>query len=241
MSVFGAVLDLLFPPKCPFCRRGVDGAAVCEACEKSLPWTKGGEGLFTGADGLCCSAPLFYEGAVRDALLRLKFHGADHLAQPLGELLARCAAERLSGEFDAVTWVPVGPKRLKKRGYDQARLLAESACRLWKIPPERLLVKIGDNPAQSGLADAAARRANVLGMYEIAPAARVAGRRILLIDDICTTGSTLTECVRTLRSGGAEQVVCAAVARTCPERDAQRAGEDKLENFSTLQNVLAIR
>ena len=198
MSVFGAVLDLLFPPKCPFCRRVVDGAAVCEACEKSLPWTKGEKGLFTGADGLCCAAPLFYEGAVRDALLRLKFHG-------------------------------------------QARLLAESACRLWKTPPERLLVKIGDNPAQSGLADAAARRANVLGMYELAPAARVAGRRILLIDDICTTGSTLTECVRTLRSGGAEQVVCAAVARTRPERDTQRAGEDKLENFSTLQNVLAIR
>ena len=219
MNVFGVVLDLLFPPKCPFCRCVVDGAAVCATCEKSLPWTKGEEGLYTGADELFCAAPLFYEGTVRDALLRLKFHGADHLAQPLGELLAQCAAERFSGEFDAVTWVPVGPKRLKKRGYDQASLLAESACRLWETAPELLLVKIGDNPAQSGLADAAARRANVLGMYQIAPGAWVAGRRILLIDDICTTGSTLTECVRTLRNGGAERVVCAAVARTRSERE----------------------
>ncbi len=240
MNVFGVVLDLLFPPKCPFCRRVVDGAAVCGACEKSLPWTKGEEGLYPGLDELFCAAPLFYEGAVRDALLRLKFRGADHLARPLGELLARCAAERFAGEFDAVTWVPVGPKRLKERGYDQARLLAESACRLWETAPERLLVKMGDNPAQSGLADAAARRSNVLGMYQIAPGARVAGRRILLIDDICTTGSTLAECVRTLRRGGAERVVCAAVARTRPERDEQRAGGEKLVNFSTLQNVLAI-
>lgn len=227
MNVIGVVLDLLFPPKCPFCRRVVDGSAVCGACEKSLPWTKGEESLRIGADELLCSAPLFYEETVRDALLRLKFHGADHLARPLGELLARCAAERFSGEFDAVTWVPVGPGRLKKRGYDQARLLAESACRLWGTAPERLLVKNRDNPAQSGLADAAARRANVLGMYGIAPGAQVAGRRILLIDDICTTGSTLTECVRTLRSGGAERVFCAVVARTRPEGDTQRAGAEK--------------
>lgn len=221
MNVFKALLDLLFPPKCPFCRRVVDGAGVCEACEKSLPWTKGEEGLRTGVDELVCAAPLFYEGAVRDALLRLKFHGADYLTRPLGELLAQCAAEQFAGEFDAVTWVPVGPGRLKKRGYDQAQLLAESVCRLWGTVPERLLVKTGDNPAQSRLADAAARRANVLGMYEIAPGAQVTGRRILLIDDICTTGSTLTECVRMLRSGGAERVVCAAVARTRPERDAR--------------------
>jgi ComF family protein len=226
MNIFGAVLDLLFPPKCPFCRRVVDGSGVCGACEKSLPWTRGTENLRTGADELFCAAPLFYEGVVRDTLLRLKFHGADHLARSLGELLARCAAEQFAGEFDVVTWVPVGPKRLKKRGYDQARLLAESGCRLWKTAPERLLVKTGDNPAQSGLVDAAARRANVLGMYEIAPGARVAGRRILLIDDICTTGSTLTECVRTLRNGGAEQVVCAAVARTRPVRDVQPGGTE---------------
>ncbi len=227
MNVFGMVLDLLFPPKCPFCRRVVDGAAVCGTCEKTLPWTKGEEGFLTGADELFCAAPLFYEGAVREALLRLKFHGADHLARPLGELLAGCAAERFAGEFDTVTWVPVGPERLKKRGYDQARLLAESACRLWESAPERLLVKAGDNPAQSGLADAAARRANVLGMYKIAPGAQVAGRRILLIDDICTTGSTLAECVRTLKNGGAERVICAAVARACPRRDAQCGKAEK--------------
>ena len=66
---------------------------------------------------------------------------------------------------------------------------------------------------------AAARRANVLGVYDLAPGARVRGRRILLIDDICTTGATLTECVRTLKDGGAADVVCAAAALTRGEKD----------------------
>ncbi len=65
--------------------------------------------------------------------------------------LARCAAERFGGEFDTVTWVPVSQKRLEARGYDQSRLLAEAACRHWDTKPVQLLVKVQDNPAQSGL------------------------------------------------------------------------------------------
>ncbi|WP_369284039.1 ComF family protein [Oscillibacter sp. GMB15532] len=219
MKALGAVLDLLFPPKCPFCRRVLDHTGVCGACEKVLPWTEEETGLHKGAGGLICAAPLFYEGPVRQSLLRLKFHGESHLAGPLGTLIARCAAERFSGEFDTVTWVPVGPKRLRERGYDQARLLAEAACRAWEVSPERLLEKIGDNPAQSGLADSDARRANVLGMYAVPFAAQTEGRRILLVDDICTTGATLTECVRTLKEAGAASVVCVTAALGRPEKE----------------------
>ena len=118
-----------------------------------------------------------------------------------------------------VTWVPVSRRRLRSRGYDQARLLAESACRLWEVRPEQLLQKITDNPAQSGLTEEAARRANVLGVYEAAEPERIQGCRILLVDDICTTGATLAECARTLRDAGAADVmcVCAALARR-PEK-----------------------
>ena len=98
-------------------------------------------------------------------MLRLKFQGASAAAEPMGELVARCAAEWFSGEFDTVTWVPVSKKRLRKRGYDQAELLARAACRRWDTQPVRLLEKVVDNPAQSGIHDAAARRANVLGGY----------------------------------------------------------------------------
>ena len=89
--------------------------------------------------GVCGIAAV---GAVREALLRLKFRGGSALAEPFGELLARCAAERFGGEFDTVTWVPVSQKRLETRGYDQSRLLAEAVCRHWDTRPVQLLVKV---------------------------------------------------------------------------------------------------
>jgi len=210
MKLREAILNLIFPPKCPLCQRVQDSAGICAVCEKELPRTAEQETLRKGPGGLRCAAPVWYEGAVREAILRLKFQGAASVAEPLGELIARVAAEEFGGEFDTVTWVPVSRKRLRKRGYDQARLLAEAACRRWDVEPVPLLRKIVDNPPQSGIRDAAARRANVLGVYEASEAAR--GRRILLVDDICTTGATLTECIRVLKDAGAEDVVCAVVA-----------------------------
>lgn len=210
MKLLEALLNLLFPPKCPFCGKIQETTGICPNCEKDLPWIPGAEALREGPGGLRCAGAVWYEKAVRDALLRLKFQGASEIAEPLGELVARCAAEQFGGEFDTVTWVPVSRKRLRRRGYDQAELLARSACRLWETQPVRLLEKIADNPAQSGIRDAAARRANVLGVYEAV--GDVTGKRVLLIDDICTSGATLTECVRVLENAGAERVVCVAAA-----------------------------
>ena len=207
---YARLLDVLFPPKCPFCGKVLEKPGICPTCEKDLPWIPGAEALREGPGGLRCAGAVWYEKAVRDALLRLKFQGASEIAEPLGELVARCAAEQFGGEFDTVTWVPVSRKRLRRRGYDQAELLARSACRLWETQPVRLLEKTVDNPAQSGIRDAAARRANVLGVYEAV--GDVTGKRVLLIDDICTSGATLTECVRVLENAGAERVVCVAAA-----------------------------
>ena len=222
-KVIEALLDLLFPPKCPFCGKVQDTPGICPKCEKELPWIPDTEAVREGPGGLRCAGAVWYEETVRDALLRLKFQGASEIAEPLGELIARCAAEQFGGEFDTVTWVPVSKKRLRKRGYDQAELLARSACRLWEIQPVRLLEKTVDNPAQSGIHDEAARRANVLGVYETV--GDVAGKRVLLIDDICTTGATLIECIRVLKDAGAEQVLCAAVALTRKENVHKTATE----------------
>ena len=216
-------MNLLFPPKCPFCGKVQDVPGICPDCEKDLPWIPGAEALREGPGGLRCAGAVWYEKTVRDALLRLKFQGASEIAEPLGELIARCAAEQFGGEFDTVTWVPVSKKRLRKRGYDQSELLARSACRFWDIQPVRLLEKKVDNPAQSGIHDGAARRANVLGVYEAV--GDVAGKRILLIDDICTTGATLIECTRVLEDAGAEQVVCVAAALTRKENVHKTATE----------------
>ena len=218
MKLFSSFLDLLFPPKCPFCGRVLDAPGICDACRKALPWTEGNDALRLGPDDFRCAAPLWYRDLAREGLHRFKFQGMSSAATPLGELIAQCAAEHFAGEFDTVTWVPVSPRRLRQRGYDQARLLAESACRLWNTRPEHLLRKTVHNPAQSGLQEAAARRANVQGVYEATAPEKIAGRHILLVDDICTTGSTLAECRRVLQEAGAADVVCAAVALTPLER-----------------------
>ena len=226
MKLLDAFLDLLFPPKCPFCGKVQEKRCICPGCQKALPWAEGDQGLKRLPGGTVCAAPLWYEDLVRDGLLRFKFQGASAAAEPMGELIAQCAAERFSGEFDVVTWVPVSRRRLRKRGYDQAQLLAESACRVWGVKPERLLRKVQDNPAQSGLTEAAARRANVLGVYEAVGPEQIQGRRVLLVDDICTTGATLAECARTLRSAGAAQVVCVTAALTREKEKVHKSGEE---------------
>ena len=151
----------------------------------------------------------------REAVRRFKFHGGVSAAGPLGELVAQAAAERFSGGFDTVTWVPVSAKRLRKRGYDQGRLLAENACRLWSAKPERLLRKVRDNPAQSGLERAEDRWNNTRDVYEAE--GEPEGKRILLIDDVCSTGATLVSAAKTLLAAGAAEVLCAAAAFPRPQ------------------------
>ena len=213
MTIQTTLLDLFFPSKCALCGKiGVHG--VCDACEKALP--RMDETLREGAGFGKCAVPLRYEGAVRAALLRLKFHGAQSVAEAFGSILAQCAAEELGGAFDLVTWAPVSDKRRRKRGYDQAQLLAEAAAKVWDTEPVRLLRKKRDNPPQSGLG-AAERRGNVIGVYEAVNGERVRNAHVLLIDDIITTGSTLAECARVLKDAGAADVVCACVASATTE------------------------
>ncbi len=217
MKFTDTLLDLLFPPKCPFCRKVQDAPGMCPACEKSLPRADEAHGLRTLRGGLLCTAPLWYENSVREAIRRFKFHGGVSAAKPLGEFIAQAAAERFSGGFDTVTWVPVSAKRLRQRGYDQSRLLAENACGLWGVEPEPLLRKVRDNPAQSSLDSAEDRWRNTRGVY--AAAGEPAGKRILLIDDVCSTGSTLVSAAETLLAAGAAGVVCAAAAFPRPEEE----------------------
>lgn len=215
MRISDALLDLLFPPKCPFCQRVQDAPGICPDCAGALPRTDGAQGLRELPGGFPCAAPLWYEGPVREAVRRFKFHGGVSAAGPLGELVAQAAAERFSGGFDTVTWVPVSAKRLRKRGYDQARLLAENACRLWSAKPERLLRKVRDNPAQSGLERAEDRWNNTRDVYEAE--GEPEGKRILLIDDVCSTGATLVSAAKTLLAAGAAEVLCAAAAFPRPQ------------------------
>ena len=202
------IIDILFPRRCPFCGVAVWKELLCGSCRDKLEREAPSTLTLSGTE---CAAPLYYEDGVRRAILRFKFSRKMGALPCFGYLMAQCAAQEFSGRFDTVTWVPVSRRRLKKRGYDQARLLARSMCKYWQTEPEALLQKVVDTPAQSGLKYAEALRANVLGVYETVQP--VYGRRILLVDDILTTGATLRECVRVLNEGGAAEVVCLTLAR----------------------------
>ncbi len=214
MRLWDGLLDLFFPPKCVFCgallERG--GPGICGGCRDRLPYTRGGSGQKTEFVSEVLS-PLYYEKEVRDSLRRFKFGGADCYAETYARLMAE-PVERLDGRYDVLSWVPLSRRRLRRRGYDQARLLAEALGRRLGREAVPALKKIRNAPPQSRAGGKAARRANITGCYEAPEPERTAGRRILLVDDIITTGATLSECARVLRLAGAADVFAVTVARS---------------------------
>ena len=208
----GVWKELLFPRRCLFCRQVLrpDTGQVCRDCENRLTAVDGSR---TGQNFSVCWTAMSYEGTVRDAILRFKFQDQPDYAGPLGQILGSCIERRLVGRFDRITWVPVSPRRRRQRGYDQAELLARSAADRLHAEAVSTLVKNRDNPAQSSLEDAALRQQNVRGAYQVTDPALVRGARLLLIDDIITTGSTLDEAAGILRAAGAADVVAAALAQ----------------------------
>ena len=210
------LLDLIFPPKCVFCkkllRKGDDG--ICARCQEHLPWCVGPEAEQTMEFVSLCASPLWYQDEVRESFHRYKFKGSRGYAKAYGRLMAQCVQDHLAGRYDLITWVPLSEQRRKSRGYDQAMLLAEAAALELGDVAAETLVKVRDTGAQSALGkDDSARRANVLGAYRPTDPELIAGQRVLLMDDVVTTGSTLSECARTLRTAGAADVVCVTLAR----------------------------
>lgn len=212
---FEKLLDLLFPPRCPFCRAILKDheKLLCSACGRKLPWVPETAQKQKLRHVECCVSPLYYEGDVRRSLLRYKFGGMSVYAPKYAALMRGCI-EAGGLDFDLITWVPLGRKRLRKRGYDQAKLLALALCSALETPCTQLLVKTTDNPPQSGTGSAEKRKANVSGVYRAADPQLIRGRHILIVDDIVTTGATLSECAGELKASGAKSVCAAALARS---------------------------
>ena len=213
MGLFSGIMDLLFPPRCAFCRRFLNKgeSGICRECEKTL-LSSGADCKMTGDFFAGCVAPLNYEGLVRDSVLRFKFKEATSYAGVYGKIIADCVRRNFEGKYDIISWVPLSRERLKKRGYDQAMLLALAAALELSDVAAETLIKHTDVPAQSGAGSAEKRRANISGVYTVSDPELIAGKRVLLIDDIITSGSTLSECAKTLLEAGAEEVRCATLA-----------------------------
>ena len=220
MSAKEKLLDLFFPPKCPYCQKILDQprAALCPACQPRLPWLEGkaGERSIGFTDG--CFSPLAYRDAVPGAVRRYKFSRVRALGKPLAALMAQCLSGRLPQGADLICWAPLSGKRLRKRGFDQAELLAREVGRLLSIPAGPALKKTRNTGPQSELEEESARQANARGAYTLAPGIDLTGKRVVLVDDVVTSGSTLRECAALLRRGGAAQVYCLTLARARGDR-----------------------
>ena len=214
-TLIDKLLDLLFPPKCPFCRNLLEQEerefGVCEKCREHNRTYAECKKEVSGCEE--CLAPLWYQGLVKDSVHRYKFSGKSVYAKAYAHLMTECLTEYLEGEWDVITWVPLSKKRLRERGYDQARLLAEAIAAELGTGTLSLLRKDIHTGAQSLLKDASARRANVVGAYSVPDAGLVQGKRVLLVDDVVTTGATLSECAVTLLSAGAAEVRAVTLAR----------------------------
>ena len=212
------LLHLIFPPKCLFCQKVLlnDEADMCRTCRNDLddfPRTKNKYSFVAGWTALW-----YYNGDHRNSVLRYKFRDLRNYAPRYGKLLSMGILQSTLPKCDFITWVPVSAMRKFSRGFDQVELIARATGKEMKMPVVSTLKKIRNTPPQSGIRDASARRANVLGAYKVKPRADVEGKRILLLDDVITTGSTISECAKMLLLAGAKEVYCAALAASSAEK-----------------------
>ncbi len=213
-----AFIDLLLPPRCPGCGR--EGELLCPPCRSAL------ERRLDEPPGVPLGMPAAmphgllqlewcatYSGPVRQALQSLKYAGERRLVAPLGAALAE-RWRRAGRGGDSVTWVPVHPDRRRDRGFDQAQELAQAMGSSLGLPAIGSLERRRRTVAQHALGRDE-RASNVGGVFGVIPSVQppVAGRWFVVVDDILTTGATLSDCARALLGAGAMGVSAIVVAR----------------------------
>lgn len=221
------IIKLLYPQRCKYCNNVIDiRREICHTCENTLKKIEGDICKLCGASVSDCNcghkkhfykyicAPFYYEGAASRAIWRFKFRNATYLSKVFAEDMLRCFNKHYDGyDFDLCTFVPSSDKSLKKRGYNQAELLAKDFCELANLECKELLLKTKETKIQHDLLGVE-RSGNLAGAIEVDFDEDLDNKRILLIDDIKTTGATLNECAKMLLIGGAAEVFCLTVAIT---------------------------
>ena len=204
-----ALLELVYPVRaeCMACgsKAGCERDWLCEDCRQALAdrWVGAASppegGLIDGA-----AYGYLYGGPAGGLVRNLKYRGVSRLAEPMGRQMVRALEGLQPAHIDCVTPVPMHVRRVRKRGVNQALLLAREVADGLQLPLEEALVRTRNTLQQARL-DEAKRLHNLDGAFAVA--GNVAGKRVLLVDDVCTTGATANACAQALRQGGAEAVL----------------------------------
>jgi len=240
---FGRWLDWLYPPRCRFCRASVFDAdeCFCRSCRERIRRVThplcpscGRPFLDTsGDDHLCgkCIArrPHFVracawacyptedgeEHPLREVVQRFKYGRKVSLGKPLGRLMAVDCREFFDERaLDVILPVPLHPKRLRWRGFNQSVILAREIGKEWKLPVDPfVLARSRETPPQTQLNEEE-RKKNMRRAFSVSSEKSIEGKAVLLIDDVYTSGATVNECSRALKRGGAKEVSVLTLART---------------------------
>lgn len=207
--------ELVAPSRCAACDERVSARLIfCGACGVSV--------MAADEQPRGRIAVFAYGGAVATAIVRLKYAGRSDIAARFADVMA-AAAVPLLGSVDVVVPVPLHPRRLAERGFDHASLLAAPVARVLRVAHlPRALLRIRETSPQASL-DRAARGPNVAAAFRCGLAGKIAQRRVVLVDDVVTTGATLASCAEALRAAGAAQVTTLVLASRDREQNVKKA------------------
>lgn len=236
-EVASGITDILFPPTCLMCGialTGDDRYPFCADCLNAMhrvapPLCPSCGRPFTAAPGedhLCEECILLhspfsiarawgrYEGVLLDAIHLFKYHGRISVGEALGRMMAKVPPTSLAiRSYSLVVPVPLHPKRLRERGFNQSLILARQIAKQHAIPLDfSALRRRSHTEAQVNLSGKE-RRANVRGAFAVTDRSKIKRHRILLVDDVYTTGSTVMECANVLMQNGAREVAVLTLAR----------------------------
>lgn len=199
----------LLPPFCSICAVPFDGIGddmhICENCLRKRPYFKS------------ISAPYIYSNSLSTAVHLFKYQGKRSVSKALGRLLAGFALDwwdRSKKDYVIIP-VPLSPRRLRARGFNQSLVLSRYVSKAIKLPVDCMsLRRIKDTPPQSIL-NKEEREKNVKDVFKVI-GNDLKGKNVILVDDVATTGNTLNECARALKKCGVKEVICLVLARTDP-------------------------